>query len=54
MHACRMFGLNAKGIGWIALVWELDFDVHPQILQRTIRDSITYRGHPTAIKEELP
>lgn len=23
-------GLNAKGMGWIGLVWELDFDVYPK------------------------
>ena len=47
-------GLDAKGMGWLGLVWELDLDVHPQTLQRTMRDTMTYGGHAAATAEELP
>ena len=47
-------GLDAKKRGWIGLVWELDLDIHPKTLQRTMRDAMTYGGHLAATKEELP
>ena len=47
-------GLDTKGMGWLELVWELDFDVNPKTLQRTMRDTMTYRGHPACTKEDLP
>ena len=47
-------GLDAKEIGWIGLVWELDLDIHLKTLQRIICDAMTYRGHLAATKEELP
>ena len=47
-------GLDAKGMGWIGFVWELNLDIHPKTLQRTMRDPMTYEGHLAATKEELP
>jgi len=47
-------GLEAKGITWIAVVWELDLDVAPQTLQKTLRDALGYGKHVPTIKEDLP
>ncbi len=47
-------GLEAKGMTWQAIVWELDFDVHPKTLKETLKDSLGYSKHDAAIKEDLP
>lgn len=46
--------LEAKGMTWIAVVWELDLNVAPQTLQKNLRDALGYGKHLAAIKENLP
>jgi len=46
-------GLEVKEMTWQAIVWELDLDVYPQTLERTLRDALDYGKHDVAIKENL-
>lgn len=46
-------GLEAKGMQWIGLVWELDLNVAPKTLRRTINKALDYGKYDAAIKEAL-
>ena len=46
--------MEAKGMSWQALNWELDFDVHWRTLQNTMREALGYGKHKAALKEFLP
>jgi len=46
--------MEAKGMTWQTVVWELNLDVHPRTLQRTLRDALDYDKHDAAIAEDLP
>ena len=46
--------MEAEGMPWDAIAWTLNFDVSGHILQRTMRDALTYSKYLSALKEHLP
>ena len=47
-------GMEAKGMSWIAVMWDLGLDVHPHTLRRTMRDVLDYGKHKASLKEYRP
>lgn len=46
--------MEAKGMSWIAIKWDLGFEVHWRTLRDTIHEACRYGKHKAALKEFLP
>lgn len=46
-------GMEAKGMHWIAITWDLGFEVHWRTLQNTMREACGYGKHKAALIEYL-
>lgn len=47
-------GMEAKGMSWIAVKWDLGFEVHWRTLQNIMREALGYGKHKAALEELLP
>ena len=45
--------MEAKGMSWIAVKWDLGFDIHWHTLRNTMREACGYGKHKAALKEYL-
>ena len=47
-------GMEAKGMTWYALGWEMDFDIHPETIKNTMKSAFDYSKYKANLKRELP